>query len=90
MGFCQNVRLTNATCLDDFVTVPDDIQENFCSLLTETYAMPQFNQYIDAYGYLNYLNENIETCPQLYMPYPSSIITAFEGSGDDDFCVAPV
>jgi hypothetical protein len=90
MGFCNNVRLTNSSCLEDFIAIPEDIQATFCELLSENSLLPQFNQYIDADDVLQQLNQNIDTCPDLYIPYPSPILTAFEGSDTDNYCVAPI
>lgn len=90
LGLCQNVRLTNATCLDEFVSVPETVQAQVCNTLTEISVMPNFNEYLDADGVLQYLNEDVEVCPELVMPYPSTILTAFEGSNDDNFCVSPM
>ena len=90
MGVCQNVRLTNSSCIDDFITIPEDVQKEFCDILSSATIMPDFNQYIDADNVLQYLNEDLEACPDLYIPYPSEIVTAFEGSETDKFCVAPI
>lgn len=90
IGFCNNVRLTNVTCLSQFVRVPDEYSDYFCNMINEYSFMSEFNQYFDAEMVLQLLNDDPLTCPDLYIPYPSEILTAFEGSKEDLFCVAPV
>ena len=94
MGICQNVRLKNTTCVEDFILVPAQIQESICEIISDSSLMPDFNTYIDADGVEQYLNVDIdstlETCPDIYIPYPSEILTEFEGSVEDHFCVASI
>ena len=94
MGICQNVRLTNTTCLQDFIAVPAEVKEQFCGVISDSLLMPDFNTFLDTDGveqYLNYeFDTTLQTCPDLYIPYPSEILTAFEGSTANDFCVAPI
>lgn len=89
-GLCNNVILTNATCLGEFVSVPDEYQDYFCNAIKEAAFMNQFNQYLDFENVLQTLNEDPSECPHLYMPYPSEILTAFVDSQEDSFCVSPL
>merc|ERR1711971_815284 len=90
IGFCNNVHLTNITCLSEFVRVPDEYSDYFCNMINEYSFMSEFNQYLDADSILQLLNDDPLVCPDLYIPYPSEILTAFEGSKDDYYCVAPI